>query len=104
MLQKTIVFRNKEYHSCHRKGRVSSHCNGLNNRDGEKKSRGGSKKNHRYGKKQMEKRMNKLERKSDNEENRNEISNESTDSDIEYLSHIRCISGNQHKFYREIML
>ena len=52
----------------------------------------------------MEKKVNKLERKSDNEGNGNEISNESTDSDVEYLSHIRCISGSQHKFYREIML
>ena len=48
--------------------------------------------------------MNKLERKSDNEGNGNEISYESTDSDVEYLSHIRCISGSQHKFCREIML
>ena len=52
----------------------------------------------------MEKKVNKLERKSDNEGNGNEISYESTDSDVEYLSHIRCISGSQHKFCREIML
>ena len=97
-------FRNKECHSCHRKGHVSSQCNKFSNRESEKKSREGGKKNYRYGKKQMEKKVNKLERKSDNEGNGNEISNESTDSDVEYLSHIRCISGSQHKFYREIML
>ena len=100
-------FKDKECHLCHRKGHISAQCSKSDNLDRpsfrERKGQEGNKKNHKYGKRHMEKRVNKIGIRSDNEQ-QSEISSEDTDNDVQYLNHIRFVSDNKNKLYKEIML